>query len=99
MLDPAGHSITYRITVGPHRRRKVFKLRTLPDIGWEGGPADAPNNVAGFSLQCRRRGQGRARHIHDPACCDVPRLRIGGVLLGRALTRVRGTRCLTTRRW
>ena len=26
-----GHSITYRIAVGPHAGRKVFTLQTLPD--------------------------------------------------------------------
>ncbi len=46
----AGHSVTYRIAVGPHRGRKVFTLQTLPDSGWEEQPADAPGNVAGFSL-------------------------------------------------
>jgi len=50
MPDLAGHSITYRIAVGPHRGRKVFTLQTLPDSGWEDGSADAPGNVAGFSL-------------------------------------------------
>ena len=35
MPDPVGHSFTYRIAVGPHRRRKVFTLQTLPDSGWE----------------------------------------------------------------
>jgi len=50
MPDLAGHSITYRVAVGPHRGRKVFTLQTLPDNGWDEGPADAPGNVAGFSL-------------------------------------------------
>jgi len=50
MPDLAGHSITYRIAVGPHRGRTVFTLQTLPDSGWEDEPADAPGNVAGFSM-------------------------------------------------
>jgi len=50
MPDLVGHSITYRIAVGPHRGRKVFTLQTLSDSGWEEGSADAPGNVAGFSL-------------------------------------------------
>ena len=50
MPDLVGHSITYRIAVGPHRGRKVFTLQTLPGNGWEDGAADAPGNVAGFSL-------------------------------------------------
>jgi rRNA maturation protein Nop10 len=50
MPDLIGHSITYRIAVGPHRGRKVFTLQTLPGSGWDDGSADAPGNVAGFSL-------------------------------------------------
>jgi len=48
--DLVGHSITYRIAVGPHRGRKVFTLQTLPANGWEDGAVDAPGNVADFSL-------------------------------------------------
>jgi len=33
MPNLAGHSITYRIALGPHRGRKVFTLQTLPDNG------------------------------------------------------------------
>jgi len=44
-----GHSITYRIAVGPQQGRKVFTLQTLPD---ERCADDTPavGNVAGFSL-------------------------------------------------
>ena len=38
MPELVGHSITYRIAVGPHRGRKVFTLQTLPDNGWKDGP-------------------------------------------------------------
>jgi len=48
--DLVGHSITYRIAVGPHRGRKVFKLQTLPICDEEDWPTDGPGNVAGFSL-------------------------------------------------
>lgn len=41
-----GHSITYRIAVGPHQGRKVFTLQTL--LGTE-EPFIA-DGVAGFSL-------------------------------------------------
>ena len=50
MTDLVGHSITYRIAVGPHRGRKVFTLQTLAGSDWENGSADAPGNIAGFSL-------------------------------------------------
>ena len=48
-LDPLlGHSITYRIAVGPHAGRKVFTLQTLPSCN---EPFDtAVGKVAGFSL-------------------------------------------------
>jgi len=48
--DKAGHSITYRIAVGPHRGRKVFELQTLPICDEEDWATDGPGNVAGFSL-------------------------------------------------
>ena len=48
--DLDGHSITYRIAVGPHRGRKVFTLQTLPICNEEGWATGGPGNVAGFSL-------------------------------------------------
>ena len=48
--DLVGHSITYRIAVGPHRGRKVFTLQTLPICDEEDWTAGGPGNVAGFSL-------------------------------------------------
>ena len=53
-----GHSITYRIAVGPQQGRKVFTLETLPDErDAYDAPATAAGNVAGFSLheECRPR--------------------------------------------
>ncbi|GMQ83961.1 MAG: hypothetical protein BMS9Abin06_0709 [Gammaproteobacteria bacterium] len=45
MTPLLGHSVTYRIAVGPNDGRKVFTLQTLP-------PSDEPGTeqVAGFSL-------------------------------------------------
>ena len=43
-----GHSITYRIAVGPHQGHKVFTLQTLP--GSEEPFLDTADGVAGFSL-------------------------------------------------
>jgi hypothetical protein len=47
-----GHSITYRIAMGPQQGRKVFTLQTLPD---ERDADDAPavGKVAGFSLRAK----------------------------------------------
>jgi hypothetical protein len=50
MADLVGHSITYRIAVGPHRGRKVFTLQTMPTCEDEDWIAGGPGDVAGFSL-------------------------------------------------
>ena len=53
-----GHSITYRIAVGPHQGRKVFTLQTLPDCN---ETVDAAvGKVAGFSLHA-----GVAARAHE----------------------------------
>ena len=58
-MDPLrGHSITYRIAVGPQQGRKVFTLQTLPGI-------DEPCNgcasqVSGFFTACWRSSQGQS---------------------------------------
>jgi hypothetical protein len=53
-----GHSITYRIAVGPHAGRKVFTLQTLPDCNEPF--VDHVGKVAGFSLHA-----GVAARAHD----------------------------------
>jgi len=45
-----GHSITYRITVGPQAGRKVFTLQTLPTCDPEEPYSDTAGKIAGFSL-------------------------------------------------
>jgi hypothetical protein len=62
-----GHSITYRIAVGPHAGRKVFTLQTLPDCNEPF--VDDVGKVAGFSLatQVSRRGRTIARNRNDCA--------------------------------
>ena len=48
MAQLLGHSVTYRIAVGPQQGRKVFTLQTLPACD---KPFDDPvGKVAGFSL-------------------------------------------------
>jgi hypothetical protein len=56
-----GHSITYRIAVGPHQGRKVFTLQTLPSCNEPFD--DSVGKVAGFSLAKRgsRPGPMNAR--------------------------------------
>jgi len=50
MAQLLGHSITYRIAVGPQAGRKVFTLRTLPACDPEDQFGDTVGKVAGFSL-------------------------------------------------
>ena len=48
MNSLTGHSITYRIAIGPHAGRKVFTLQTHP--GCTERFDDGVAKVAGFSL-------------------------------------------------
>ena len=45
-----GHSITYRIAVGPSQGRKVFTLRTLPERDPYESSTSTVGKVSGFSL-------------------------------------------------
>ena len=60
-----GHSITYRIAVGPQQGRKVFTLQTLPDER-DGYEAPAAGNVAGFSLHAGVAATKSRRHEARP---------------------------------
>ncbi len=61
-----GHSITYRIAVGPHAGRKLFTLQTLPDCN---DPfVDQVGKVAGFSLHAGVAA--RADERKKLACCS-----------------------------
>ena len=71
-----GHSITYRIAVGPHAGRKVFTLQTLPDCS---DPfVDDVGKVAGFSLHAgvaarkdeRKKLERLCRYIARPAVSE-----------------------------
>jgi len=67
-----GHSITYRIAVGPQQGRKVFTLQTLPD---ERDADDAPavGNVAGFSLHAAVAARGNERDKLERLCRYITR--------------------------
>jgi hypothetical protein len=61
MDDLVGHSVTYRIAMGPHQGRKAFTLQTMPartDVRLDSGLA----KVAGFSLHC---GVAAAAHQRE----------------------------------
>ena len=72
-----GHSVSYRIAVGPHQGRKVFTLQTLPPLagGEDSGQAA---KVAGFSLHAsvvaephrRDKPERLCRYIWRPAVSE-----------------------------
>ena len=76
MTPLLGHSITYRIAVGPQAGRKVFTLQTLPasDEPVDGGAG----KVAGFSLHAgvaaradeRKKLERLCRYISRPAVSE-----------------------------
>jgi hypothetical protein len=57
-----GHSISYRIAVGPQQGRKVFTLQTLPDCRSDNPVEHTLGKVAGFSLHA-----GVATKAHERA--------------------------------
>ena len=74
--DLRGHSIPYRIALGPHAGRKAFTLQTLPSTGeFEHGLARAN----GFSLhaecgrRCRRARETGTDVPHHRAACGEHR--------------------------
>jgi len=72
-----GHSITYRLAVGPQAGRKVFTLQTLPACEPD-DYADSAGKVSGFSLHAgvSARADGRkklerlCRYISRPAVSE-----------------------------
>jgi hypothetical protein len=67
-----GHSITYRIAVGPQQGRKVFTLQTLPDER-DADNAPAVGNVAGFSLHAAVAAKANQRDKLERLCRYVTR--------------------------
>jgi hypothetical protein len=69
-----GHSITYRIAVGPQQGRKVFTLQTLPDErdAYE-TPGTTAGNVAGFSLHAGVAAKANQRAKLERLCRYITR--------------------------
>jgi len=67
-----GHSITYRIAVGPQQGRKVFTLQTLPDER-DADEAPAVGKVAGFSLHAGVAAKASQRDKLERLCRYVTR--------------------------
>ncbi len=63
-----GHSITYRIAVGPHTGRKVFSLQTLPSTDEPG-----KEKVAGFSLHAGVAARANERNKLERVCRYITR--------------------------
>ena len=68
-----GHSITYRISVGPQQGRKVFTLQTLPTCDPEDQFADTLGKVAGFSLHAGVAAKGHERKKLERLCRYISR--------------------------
>ena len=72
MDDLHGHSITYRVAVGPRAGQKVFSLQTVP--ARENEPRKVVAQYAGFSLHAelgveaeqRKKLERLARYVSRP---------------------------------
>jgi hypothetical protein len=73
MLDDlAGHSITYRVAVGPHRGQKAFTLQTLPAITEDDEPGELAA-AGGFSLHAGIAARANQRDTLERLCRYVAR--------------------------
>lgn len=78
MAQLLGHSITYRIAIGPQAGRKVFTLQTLSACALEDEFGDMVGKAAGFSLHAgvaaradeRKKLERLCRYISRPAVSE-----------------------------
>ena len=68
-----GHSITYRIAIGPQQGRKVFTLRSLPPIDESKNESSRVANVAGFSLHAGVIAEAHQRDKLERLCRYIAR--------------------------
>jgi len=73
MAQLQGHSITYRIAVGPQQGRKVFTLQTLPPDEDDSGGSDRVAKEAGFSLHAGVSTEAHQRDKLERLCRYVSR--------------------------
>ncbi len=73
MTQLLGHSVTYRIAVGPQAGRKVFTLQTLPACDPEDQFGDMPGLVAGFSLHAGVVAKAHQRDKLERLCRYISR--------------------------
>jgi hypothetical protein len=78
MSQIQGHSITYRIAVGPQQGRKVFTLQTIPSWEDDDFGTNQVGKIAGFSLHAgvatktreRKKLERLCRYISRPAASE-----------------------------
>ncbi len=68
-----GHSITYRIAIGPHQGRKVFTLQSLPPIEEPKAGSSRVANLAGFSLHAGVMAEAYQRDKLERLCRYIAR--------------------------
>ena len=73
MQDHQGYSIQYRISVGPQKGRKVFRLQTLPAMENEIANSALLGNVAGFSLHAGVSAKADERDKLERLCRYIAR--------------------------
>jgi len=73
MAHLQGHSITYRIAVGPHQGRKVFTLQTLPACDPDDPLEGTVGKTTGFSLHAGVAAKARERDKLERLCRYITR--------------------------
>ncbi len=71
--DLAGHSITYRVAVGPHQGQKAYTLQTLPAIAADDNVPGELAAAAGFSLHAGIAARAGDRDKLERLCRYVAR--------------------------
>ena len=77
-----GHSISYRIAVGPHEGRKAFALQTLPARGNVAASKPHLVNASGFSLHAGVAVRAGDRTTLERLCRYITRPAIATGRLG-----------------
>jgi hypothetical protein len=73
-----GHSITYRIAIGPQQGRKVFTLQSLPPIEEPKAESSRVAKVAGFSLHAGVAAEAHQRDKLERLCRYIARPAVSG---------------------
>ncbi len=79
-----GHSITYRIAIGPNQGKKVFSLQSLPPVKESKAGSSRVAKLAGFSLHAGVMAEAHQRDKLERLCRYI-------ALQGRRVLRRLGT--------